>query len=177
MGPRIAILLSGFPSDLPVGFSAVQLAARTESKLYALQDSELIGLRHCDMNSVCDATHTGAYSLQESFRVVGELADVEGVPVSYHVLEGGSVNDLGGFLIDHSISCLVIYAAPKKDPVARIAWIEELQMRLNASPRWFHGTLQVIVAPSWDEKDMQEAISRLQSTNQVPGKAEGKTVS
>jgi len=165
VGPRIAILLSGLPSDVPVSLCAVQLAARTESEIYALQDFDQLGLRHCGTPLLRDPAMTIEASLQESFRLIGELTEAEGVPVSYHILEKGAEDPLGRLLIDHAISCLVVYDDQGKSPDKRITWIDELQKRLNASPRWFHGTLQVIVAPPLNELDMEAIISQLHHLN------------
>jgi hypothetical protein len=164
------------PSDLPVSLCAVQLAARTESELYALQDFDQLGLRHCDAPILRDPAITIEESLQESFRLLGELTEAQGVPVSYHILERGAEDALGGLLIDHAISCLVVYADQKKFRDKRILWLDALQKRLNASPRWFHGTLQVIVAPPWNEMDMEAIISQLHQLNQVSGKKKIKIV-
>lgn len=172
MGPRIAILLSGVPSDLPVSLCAVQLAARTESELHAVQDDDQLGLRHCEAPLAYDSLISSAYSLQDSFRFVGELAGPEGVPVSYHVLERGAADPLGEFLIVHAISCLVVYVDPQQLPVARLRWIEALQQRLTASARWFHGSLRVLVAPPWTELEFAAALTRLRHAG--PGAGNSK---
>jgi hypothetical protein len=168
--------LSGLPSDLPVSLCAVQLAARTESEIYALQDFDQLGLRHCDAPLFRDPAMTIDDSLQESFRLLGELTEAQKVPVSYHILERGAENSLGELLIDHAVSCLVVYADQKKFPDKRIPWIDELQKRLNDSPRWFHGILQVIVAPPWNEMDMEAIISQMHHLNRVSGKKKIKIV-
>lgn len=160
LGLRIAILLSGFPSDLPVSLCAVQLATRTESTLYALEDSDLLGICHCDA-TLRDITTVSADTLLENFNFFRKLAAAAKIPVSYHKLKNGTNHPLSDFLIDHAISCLVVYADQKNFPVELIAWINKLQKRLDDSPNWFSGTLQIIVAPPWNEMGMEVNLAQL----------------
>lgn len=149
MGSRIALLLSGEPDDLPASICAVQLAARSDSKLYALQDW------------VTEPMSAGKQPVEgrflNSFSFVAEFADNEGVPVSCHLLDNEKIEEMIEFFTVHSISCLVVNKSYGEQE-ERAARLTELQRGLGAETRQFHSPLQVITAPPWEEMDLKQIV-------------------
>ena len=108
MGPRIAILLSGSLSDVSVSHCAVQLAARSESKLYALQDPYKIGLRHCNIQGTQTDSCTKELPLTDGLSYLTEIAGTSGVPFCCYSMEKDAIAPLGDILIEQAISCLEV---------------------------------------------------------------------
>ncbi len=160
LGPRIAIPLSGSLSDVSVSICAVQLAVRTESKLYVLQDPDRIGLHHCDDQSSSNDSSTTEFPLQDSLKFIIELTGTKGVPLSFYSMQTDVIDPLGDILIEQAISCLVLYMGRNQSRQTRIPWLEKLQGRLNGSTRWFHGDLQVIMAPTWNNSEAKKALAK-----------------
>lgn len=158
MGPRIALLLSGEPADLSASICAVQLAARSDSKLYALQDC----LEDVHTNGAAPAAvpRPMASRFAGSFSFVVEFAGTEGVRVSCHQLNNRTIEQMLDFLIAHAITCLVVNKSYGEDE-ERSARITDLQKRHTAAPRRFHSHLQVITAPPLEEMDIKQVIRQL----------------
>ena len=141
-GPRIALLLSRLPSDLPASVSAVQLAGRTESRLFVFQNREAEGEPH------------------DNFRFVAEFAALEGVKTNCHLLGEGTVAELADILIANSITWLVVGTWAKELQPSQDEWLGQLRQRLHEAPDRFCPELQVIVAPPLAEGDLERIISQ-----------------
>jgi len=141
-GPRIALLLSGLSSDLAASVSAVQLAGRTESRLFVFQNRE-----------------TQAEQL-DNFRFVAEFAALEGVNTDCHLLGDGTVAELADLLIASSITWLVVGAGAVESRADQDEWQAQLRKRLHEAPDRFCPELQIIVAPTLAEGDLELIISQ-----------------
>lgn len=141
-GPRIALLLSGQSSDLTASVSAVQLAGRTESRLFVLQDRGTEGEQ------------------LDGCRFVAEFAALEGVKADCHLLGDGSVPELADFIIANSVAWLVVGGWPKESRPGQDEWLGQLRARLREAPDRFCPELQVIVAPPLAEADLEMIISQ-----------------
>lgn len=141
-GPRIALLLSGLPSDLTASVSAVQLAGRTESLLFVFQNCHPEGEPH------------------DNFRFVAEFAALEGVKSNFHLLGEGTVAELADLLIAHAITWLVVGAWAKESRPSQDEWLGQLREQLREAPGRFCPELQVIVAPPLAEGDLERIISQ-----------------
>lgn len=141
-GPRIAVLLSGIPSDLTASVSAVQLAGRTESLLFVFQERQAEGeqLDNC--------------------RFVAEFAALEGVKTNCHLLGEGSVAELAELLIANAITWLVVGSWTEESRPNQNEWLGQLRKRLHEAPDRFCPELQVIVAPPLAEGDLERIINQ-----------------
>lgn len=141
-GPRIALLLSGLPSDLTASVSAVQLAGRTESRLFVLQSRSTEG------------------EPLDGYRFVSEFAALEGVKTNCQLLTEGSVAELADFLLANSVTWLVVGSGPEESRPGRDEWLGQLRERLRQAPERFCPELQIIVAPTLAEADLERIISQ-----------------
>lgn len=141
-GPRIALLLSGQPSDLAASVSAVQLAGRTESRLFVFQNREAEGEQ------------------LDNFRFVAEFAALEGIRTNCHLLGEGTVAELVNILIVNSITWLVVGAWAQELRASQGEWLAQLRKRLHEAPERFCPELQIIVAPPLVEGDLERIISQ-----------------
>ena len=141
-GPRIALLLSGLPSDLTAGVSAVQLAGRTESRLFVLQNQG------------------GEGEQLDGCRFVTEFAALEEVRTNCHLLNEGTVTELADLLIANAITWLVVGVWPEESRPRQNEWLDQLRARLRESPDRFCPELQIIVAPPLAEGDLERIISQ-----------------
>ncbi|NTV13976.1 MAG: hypothetical protein HGA96_08635 [Desulfobulbaceae bacterium] len=141
-GPRIALLLSGLASDLPAGVTAVQLAGRTESRLFVLQKQG------------------GEAEQLAGYRFVSEFAALEGVSSNCHLLGEGTVTELADLLSANAITWLVVGAWAEELRPRQNEWLDKLRAQLRASPDHFSSELQVIVAPPLAEGDLERIISQ-----------------
>jgi hypothetical protein len=148
-GPRIALLLSGVPSDLTASVSAVQLAGRTESRLYVLQGRKVEG------------------EGLDGFSFVTEFATLEGVKTNCHLLVDGTVAELADFLLAHSVTWLVVGVWPEESRSERAEWLDQLRERLRQAPGRFCPELQIIVAPPLAESDLERIISQARRLSQL----------
>lgn len=167
MGSRIALLLSGEPDDLPASICAVQLAARSDSKLYALQDC-LSGGRDWPAEPLINDNRSGESQFINSFSFVAELANTEGVQVSCHMLESKKIEQMIEFMTIHDITCLVVNKGKGHEKqLERSAWLMELQRHLVSAPRQFHSHLQVITAPPWEEMDLKQVVRQFRRLDRL----------
>ena len=148
-GPRIALLLSGLPSDLTASVSAVQVAGRTESRLFVIRAPGAAGE---DLDSC---------------RFVSEFATLEGVKTSCHLLANSSESDLVDFLLANSITWLVVGACPDESRPEQDKWLARLRDQLRAAPNRFCPELQIIVAQPLVEKDLARVISQSKRLSQL----------
>jgi hypothetical protein len=156
-GPRIALLLSGVSSDLTASVSAVQLAGRTESRLFVLQSRKVEG------------------ESLEGLNFVTEFATLEGVKTNCHLLVEGTVAELADFLLAHSVTWLVVGVWPEESRPEREAWLGLLRERLREAPERFCPELQIIVAAPLAEGDLERIISQSRRLSRlVAGKKQEK---
>jgi len=143
--PGIALLLTGSEADLSTAICAVQLAARSGSDLFAVRDCVLVA-------GDAAAGRQGGYS--DCFGFVVEFAGGEGVPVSCHLMEEETGEQMAAFLLAHGITCLVI----GKDDAAHgreSAWLQGILERLAGEGR---DDLRLVMAPELDEAEMRRAV-------------------
>ncbi len=152
-GLRIALLLSGLPSDLSASVCAVQLAGRTERQLFALQ---------AQSSSRTTSTGPGIAEGQnlEGLRFISEFADLEGVQVTCHLLGDISVEQVAEFLLANSITCLVVGIWPREQQPSQKAWLDRLRLQLREAPQRFYPDLLVITAPRLAEADLKRVVSQ-----------------
>ena len=165
MGPRIALLLSGEPADLPASICAVQLAARSDSELYALQVCLIAGQNEPTEKSNTDKSSPEGRFLN-SFSFVTEFAEKEGVQVSCHILDSQEIEQMVEFLTAHAITCLVVNKSDGEQE-KRSAWLKELQKQLTIAPRQFHSPLQVITATLWEDMDIKEVLRQFRCLDRL----------
>jgi hypothetical protein len=155
MGTRIALLLNGFNSDLSAIVCAVQLADRTERRLYALQAQ--------GSGSSAAPPVSGAPTesqVLDGFRFVSEFAGLEGVKVTCHLLGAG-------FLLANSVTCLVVGGWPEELRPAQDEWLGELRRQLREEPHRFYPDLLVIMAPNLAEADLERVVSQSRRLKQL----------
>jgi len=162
MGTRIALLLSGFNSDLSAIVCAVQLADRTERRLYALQAQ---GSGSYPAPPVSGAPTES--QVLDGFRFVSEFAGLEGVKVTCHLLGDGSVEQVAGFLLANSVTCLVVGGWPEESRSAQEEWLGELRRKLREEPHRFYPDLLVIMAPNLAEADLERVVSQSRRLKQL----------
>jgi hypothetical protein len=147
---------------LSVSVCAVQLAGRTESRLYALQA----------ISPGAAPTPAGAGAVAESrqldgFRFVAEFAGLEEVQVTCHLLGDGAVEQVSEFILANSITCLVVGVWPEESHPSQEEWLEELRRLLREAPQRFYPDLQVIKAPSLAEADLERVIRQSRRLKQL----------
>lgn len=148
-GPRIALLLSGIPSDLTASVSAVQLAGRTEGRLFVLQSPS--------------AEHESL----DGYRFVSEFAALEGAKTTCQLLGEGSVTELADFLLANAVTWLVVGVWPEESRPEREEWLNRLRARLRQAPDRFCPELQIIVAPTLAEADLEKIIRQARRLNRL----------
>ncbi len=162
MGTRIALLLSGFSSDLSAIVCAVQLADRTERRLYALQPQGVGGSPAPSMGGT-----TSESQKLDGFRFAAEFAGLVGVQVTCHLLGDGSVEQVAGFLLANSITCLVVGGWPEESRLDQEEWLGELRRQLREEPHRFYPDLLVIMAPTLAEADLERVVSQSRRLKQL----------
>ncbi len=155
MGPKIALLLSGFSSDLSAVVCAVQLADRTGRRFYTLQAQDPGGVPTPSRGET-----TAGGRLLDGFRFVAEFAGVEGVQVTCHLLGAGSVEQVAEFLLANSITCLVVGDWSEGFRKNQEDWLNELRRSLREAPQRFYPDLLVIKAPILAEADLKRIVSQ-----------------
>lgn len=169
MKPGIALLLSGGPEDLTASICAVQLAARSDSKLYALQ-SCFMAKQDPATERVPEGKPPKEDRFISSFSFVVEFSGIEGVQVSCHLLESEEIEQMVEFVTVHAISCLVVTGGNTKQE-DRKTGLSELQKKYIAGLRQFHPDLQVITAPTWEEMDIKQVVRQFRRLDRLaPGK-------
>jgi hypothetical protein len=162
MGTRIALLLGGYNSDLSAIVCAVQLADRTERRLYALQ---------AQGPGASPAAPMGGAAKEgqglDGFRFVSEFAGLEGVQVTCHLLSDGSVEQVAGFLLANSVTCLVVGGWPEELRQVQDEWLSELRRKLREEPHRFYPDLLVIMAPNMAETDLERIVSQSRRLKQL----------
>ncbi|MBI5556916.1 MAG: hypothetical protein HY885_04710 [Deltaproteobacteria bacterium] len=150
--------MSNFSSDLSASVCAVQLAGRTESRLYALQCNRQG--RWADSFPDEPAIKVTASEQLDSFRFVAEFGGVEGVPVTFHILAEATEQQVAGFLIANGITCLVVGGWPRDLRAAQEDWLGGLRVQCRVASRRFCADLQVIVAPLLKKRDLMRILAQ-----------------
>jgi len=143
MKPGIMLLLCGGEADLSTTICAVQFAARSDGKLYAV--------RHC-LPAADGEAAGGSYT--DGFGFVVEFAGSEGVRASCHLMEDNSIAEMAAFLRAHSITCMVV-GKDDDEHGPQSGWLAEVRQEMRrdsqAEPR-------IIVAPLLEEMDMRQVV-------------------
>lgn len=149
--------MNGFHSDLSASISAVQLAGRAEGRLYVIRTQFVGGWRSAERTA--DDKSPKDESLND-FVFVAEFAELEGVQASCHLVDEDSIEQLADFIISNSITWLVIGTWPDKQRAKQNELLGELQKKLQAAPNRFQKDLQIIKAPTLQDKDVNRVMSQ-----------------
>ena len=103
----------------------------------------------------------------DGFRFVSEFAGLQGVQVTCHLLGDGSVEQVAGFLLANSVTCLVVGGWPEESREVQKKWLDELRRRLREEPHRFYPDLLVIMAPTLAEPDLESVVSQSRRLKQL----------
>ncbi len=159
MGKRVALVADGRSSDLYASFCAVKLAKRMDADLYSIllvSKSGESGLQP----TYLDETWSD-FSPSVLWQLICGLSSVEGVHVSYHLINRGSEQELADFLVLHKISCLITGTLNDKDFDRKKHWSAKIVEEVGRHPRWYLGNLTVFLAKPWNDESFKKILRQI----------------
>ena len=155
MSQKIALLITGCYADLYAGMQALQVAERTDSRIYILQMTE--------GRAECPGTRKKMQpeEISDLIGLIAWLGEIERIGVSVNVFGKESEKELAEFLRRNDITCLVAGAHDSQSMKQKKEWLRTLQDQLGSDELWFQRSFQVLVTLPWDDVPFNRALQQL----------------
>lgn len=144
----IAVLLGGGEGDRYAVLHAIALAQRTGEVVHGIRQE-------------LPATHPQAASstpVDAGLTLLLQHADVEGVAVRCHVLEGNDLEDVHTLLREERIFCLIVGAKDETEGKRAEKQLEALQKSIARDRRWSMRSFWAVVTGPWSKGAMAAAL-------------------
>jgi len=155
MSQKIALLITGCYADLYASIQALQVAGRTDARIYVLQ---MTGEKP-DCPSVRKKMQPEEIS--DLIGLIAWLAGIERIGVSFHVFGREVEKELSEFLRSNEITCLVAGAHDRQSLQKKKKWLRDLQEKLGSDKLWFQRSFQVLVTLPWDDVPFNRVLEQL----------------
>jgi len=155
MSQKIALLITGCYADLYASMQALQVAERTDGRIYVLQMT--------DGRAACTGARRKMQSeeITDLIGLIAWLGEIERIGVSFNVFGRESEKELTEFLRRHEITCLVAGAHDNQSLKQKKEWLRTLQDKLGSDKLWFQRSMQVLVTLPWDDVPFNKALQQL----------------
>ena len=155
MSQKIALLISGCYADLYAGLQALQVAARTDARIYVLQLAE--------GGADCAGARKNMLpeEISDLIGLIAWLGEIERIGISFHVFEKEAERELAEFLRRNDITCLVAGAHDRQSLQKKEEWLHGLQEQLGSDALWFQRSIQILVTLPWDDVPFSRVLQQL----------------
>jgi len=155
MSQKIALIISGCRADLYAGMQALQVAERTDARIYVLQMT--------DGRTDCSGPRKKMQpeEISDLMGLIAWLGEIERISVSFNVFGSESDKELAEFLRRNDITCLIAGAHNSESLKQKKKWLRTLQDQLGSDKLWFQRSIQVLVTLPWDDVPFNKALQNL----------------
>jgi len=155
MSQKIALLITGCYADLYASMQALQVAERTDGRIYVLQMTN--GQADC-MGS---RKKMKPEEVSDLIGLIAWLGEIERINVSFNVFGREYEKELTEFLRRNDITCLIAGAHDSQSLKKKKEWLRTLQDKLGSDKLWFQRSMQVLVTLPWDDVPFNKALQQL----------------
>ena len=144
----IAVLLGGGAGDRYAVLHAVALAQRTGEVVHGIRQEPPAARPHPEPSAPVDS----------GLALLLRRAEVAGVAVRCHLLEGNSLKDVHALLRQERIFCLIVGAKDEAEGKRVEKQLEALQKSIAGDRRWSMRSFWAVVSGPWSKEAMAAAL-------------------